>query len=107
VDVQKNGKMVRHGKAVGMMDWRNAGHVEKVSMSLKLCTRAHPSAVDIWFNAMIDISSDLDKDDYSSAAKPMQSDRKNRDSGISRQPRGNEAFHQGSHGTQWHRLSAG
>jgi hypothetical protein len=52
-----------------MMDWIYAGYVEKVSMSLTFCTRAHPSAVDIWFNAMAWISSDLDKYDYSSAAK--------------------------------------
>jgi hypothetical protein len=62
-------KMVRNGKAVGMMDWRNAGHAEKMPISLSFCTRAYRSAVDIWFNATIWISSDLDKDDYSSAAK--------------------------------------
>jgi hypothetical protein len=52
-----------------MMDWRNAVHVEKMSISLNFCTRAYPSAVDIWFNATTWISFDLDKDDYSSAAK--------------------------------------
>jgi hypothetical protein len=62
-------KIVMNGKAVGMMDWRNAGHVEKVSMSLGFCTRAYPLEVDIWFNATTWISSDLDMDNYSSAAK--------------------------------------
>jgi hypothetical protein len=68
--------MVKNGKAVGMMDWRNAGHVENVSMSLNSCTRTYPSAVDIWFNATTWISSNFDKDDYSTAAKARTKNRR-------------------------------
>jgi hypothetical protein len=73
--------MVRNGKAVGMMDWRNAGHVEKMSMSLNWCTRADPSAVEIWFNATTWISSDLDKDDDSNAAKAKTKNRPRQEPG--------------------------
>jgi hypothetical protein len=64
-----------------MMDWRNAWHFEKVHMSLNVCTQAHPSAVDIWFNVTTWILSDLDKDDYSSVAKARTKDRRRQQPG--------------------------
>jgi hypothetical protein len=73
--VRKSGKVVRNGKAVGMIDWRNAGHVETVSVSQNSCTRAYPSAVDIRFKATTGISFDFDKDDYSNAAKARTKNR--------------------------------
>jgi hypothetical protein len=73
--------MARNGKAVGVLDWRNSGHVEKVSISLGFCARAYPSAADIWLNATTWISSELDKDDYSSAAKTRTKNRRRRQSG--------------------------
>jgi hypothetical protein len=45
--MRKSGEMVRNGKVVCMMDWRDAGHVENVSVSLHFCTRVHPSAGNI------------------------------------------------------------
>jgi hypothetical protein len=67
--------MVRNGKAVGMMNWRNAGQVKKPSMSLDFCMRVYPSPVDVSFNATAWISSGLDKDDYSRAAKARTKNR--------------------------------
>jgi hypothetical protein len=66
---------MRNGEGVDMIDWRNAGHVENVSVSLDFCTRAYPSAVDIWFTAKTWISSGLDEGDYSSTAKARTKNR--------------------------------
>jgi hypothetical protein len=73
--------MVRNKKALRMMDWRNAWCVEKMSMSLNLCTRAYLLAVDIRFNATKWISSDVDKDDYSMAAKATTKNRRRQQPG--------------------------
>jgi hypothetical protein len=62
----KNGEELKGCRYDGL---EKCSHVEKVITSLSFCTRAYPSAADIRFNATTRISSDLDKDDYSSAAK--------------------------------------
>jgi hypothetical protein len=41
--MRKSGKMVRNGKAIGMIDWRNAGHVKKVPHSVPGMTANPPS----------------------------------------------------------------